>query len=62
MLKTKVIERHKPSNKVLALFNSTKLNSTFTNDYIRVIERLNKLNLEQDYEIFSYNKLTKNYS
>jgi len=41
MLKIKVIERHKPSNKVLELFNSTKLNYTITNGYTQVIERTN---------------------
>ena len=41
MLKIKVIERHKPSNKVLELFNSTKLNYTITNGFIQVIERTN---------------------
>ena len=37
MLKIKVIERHKPSNKVLELFNSTNLNYTITNGFIQVI-------------------------
>ena len=41
MLKIKVVERHRPSNKVLELFNSTKLNYTFTNGYTQVIERTN---------------------
>jgi len=41
MLKIKVIERHRPSNKVLALFNSTNLNYTITNGFIQVIERTN---------------------
>ena len=41
MLKIKVIERHKPSNKVLELFNSTKLNYTIINGYTQVIERTN---------------------
>ena len=41
MLKIKVIERHKPSNKVLELFNSTNLNYTITNGYTQVIERTN---------------------
>ena len=41
MLKIKIIERHKPSNKVLELFNSTKLNYTITNGYTQVIERTN---------------------
>lgn len=41
MLKIKVIERHKPSNKVLELFNSTNLNHTITNGFIQVIERTN---------------------
>ena len=41
MLKIKVIEKHRPSNKVLELFNSTKLNYTITNGYTQVIERTN---------------------
>ena len=41
MFKIKVIERHKPSNKVLELFNSTNLNYTITNGYTQVIERTN---------------------
>ena len=41
MLKVKVIEKHKPSNKDLELFNSTKLNYTYTNGYTQVIERNN---------------------
>ena len=41
MLKIKVIEKHKPSNKVLELFNSTNLNYTITNGYTQVIERTN---------------------
>ena len=41
MLKIKVIERHRPSNKVLELFNSTNLNYTITNGYTQVIERTN---------------------
>ena len=41
MLKIKVIEKHRPSNKVLELFNSTKLNYTITNGYTHVIERTN---------------------
>ena len=41
MLKIKVIERHKPSNKILELFNSTNLNYTITNGYTQVIERTN---------------------
>ena len=41
MLKIKVIERHRPSNKVLELFNSTKLNYTIINGYTQVIERTN---------------------
>ena len=41
MLKVKVIEKHKPSNKDLELFNSTKLNYTYTNGYTQVIERTN---------------------
>lgn len=41
MLKVKVIEKHKPSNKDLELFNSTNLNYTHTNGYTQVIERTN---------------------
>ena len=41
MLKIKVIEKHRPSNKVLKLFNSTNLNYTITNGYTQVIERTN---------------------
>ena len=41
MLKVKVIEKHKPSNKDLELFNSINLNYTFTNGYTQVIERTN---------------------
>lgn len=41
MLKIKVIEKHRPSNKVLELFNSTNLNYTITNGYTQVIERTN---------------------
>ena len=41
MLKIRIIERHKPSNKVLELFNSTNLNYTITNGYTQVIERTN---------------------
>ena len=41
MLKIKVIERHRPSNKVLELFSPTNLNYTITNGYTQVIERTN---------------------
>lgn len=41
MLKIKVIEKHRPSNKVSELFNSTNLNYTITNGYTQVIERTN---------------------
>ena len=41
MLKVKVIEKHKPSNKDLELFNSTNLNYTYINGYTQVIERTN---------------------
>ena len=41
MLKIKVIEKHRPSNKVLELFSSTNLNHTITNGFIQVIERTN---------------------
>ena len=41
MLKVKVIEKHKPSNKDLELFNSTNLNYTYTNGYTQIIERTN---------------------
>ena len=41
MLKIKIIEKHRPSNKVLELFNSTNLNYTITNGYTQVIERTN---------------------
>ena len=41
MLKIKVIEKHRPSNKVSGLFNSTNLNYTITNGYTQIIERTN---------------------
>lgn len=41
MLKIKVIERYKPSNKDLELFNSIKLNYTYTNWYGQIIEKTN---------------------
>ena len=41
MLKIRIIERHRPSNKVLELFNSTNLNYTYMNGYTQVIERTN---------------------
>ena len=41
MLKTKVIEKIRPSKKVQELFNSNRLNYTSVNGYIQVIERTN---------------------
>ena len=41
MLKTKVIEKIRPSKKVQELFNSNRLNYTSINGYIQVIERTN---------------------
>ena len=41
MLKTKVIEKIRPSKKVKELFNSNRLNYTSVNGYIQVIERTN---------------------
>ena len=41
MLKTKVIEKIKPSKKIIELFNSNQLNYTSINGYIQVIERTN---------------------
>ena len=41
MLKIKVIEKHKPSNKILELFNSTNMNYTITNGYTQIIEKTN---------------------
>ena len=52
MLKIKVIEKHKPSNKILELFNSTNLNYTITNGYTQIIE---KTNIKQ---VFPINNLT----
>ena len=40
MLKTKVIERLKPSSKTLDLFKNTK-NLKITNGYIKIIEKTN---------------------
>ena len=60
MLKIKVIEKHKPSNKVLELFNSTKLNYTFTNGYKQVIERTN---IKQVFPIvYKINEFPKEYA
>ena len=41
MLKTKVIEKIRPSKKTIQLFNSNQLNYTSVNGYIQVIERTN---------------------
>ena len=41
MLKTKVIEKIRPSKKVQHLFNSNRLNCTSVNGYIQIIERTN---------------------
>lgn len=41
MLKTKVIEKIRPSKKVQELFNSNQLNYTSVNGYIQIIERTN---------------------
>ena len=41
MLKTKVIEKIRPSKKVQELFNSNRLNYTSVNGYIQIIERTN---------------------
>ena len=41
MLKTKVIEKIRPSKKIQELFNSNRLNYTSVNGYIQVIERTN---------------------
>ena len=56
MLKIKVIEKHKPSNKILGLFNSTNLNYTTTNGYTQIIE---KTNIKQVFPIiYKINNLT----
>ena len=56
MLKIKVIEKHKPSNKTLELFNSTNLNYTITNGYTQIIE---KTNIKQVFPIiYNINNLT----
>ena len=39
MLKTKVIEKIRPSKKVQELFNSNQLNYISVNGYIQIIER-----------------------
>lgn len=49
MLKIKVIEKHKPSNKILELFNSTNLNYTITNGYTQIIK---KLILNKSFQLF----------
>ena len=41
MLKTKVIEKIRPSKKTIELFNSNQLNYTPVNGDIQVIERTN---------------------
>ena len=41
MLKSKVIEKIRPSKKIIELFNSNRLNYTSVNGYIQVIERTN---------------------
>ena len=41
MLKTKVIEKIRPSKKTIQLFNSNRLNYTSVNGYIQIIERTN---------------------
>lgn len=56
MLKIKVIEKHKPSNKTLELFNSNKLNYIITNGYTQIIE---KTNIKQVFPIiYKINNLT----
>ncbi len=56
MLKIKVIEKYKPSNKILELFNSTNLNYTITNGYTQIIE---KTNIKQVFPIiYKINNLT----
>ena len=41
MLKTKIVEKIRPSKKTQELFNSNRLNYTSVNGYIQVIERTN---------------------
>ena len=41
MLKTKVIEKIRPSKKIIELFNSNQLKDTSVNGYIQIIERTN---------------------
>ena len=56
MLKIRVIEKHKPSNKILELFNSTNMNYTITNGYTQIIE---KTNIVQVFPIiYKFNNLT----
>ena len=49
MLKTKVIEKIRPSKKVQELFNSNQLNYTSVNGYIQIIEN----------EIADYNEIVQ---
>lgn len=56
MLKIRVIEKHKPSNKILELFNSTNMNYTITYGYTQIIE---KTNIVQVFPIiYKFNNLT----
>ena len=56
MLKIRVIEKYKPSNKILELFNSTNMNYTITNGYTQIIE---KTNIVQVFPIiYKFNNLT----
>ena len=41
MLKTKVVEKIRPSKKIIELFNSNQLKYTSVNGYIQIIERTN---------------------
>ena len=45
MLKTRVIEKIRPSKKILELFNSNQLKYTSVNGYIQVIEKTNILQI-----------------
>ena len=45
MLKTRVIEKIRPSKKILELFNSNQLKYTSVNGYIKVIEKTNILQI-----------------
>ena len=51
MIKTKVIEKIRPSKKIHELFNSNQLNYTSINGYIQVIERTN---IKQVFPIIYY--------